>query len=488
MTAPLTEEFANVPETTVSSGGTDAPAAGTVQTWHVASSSSFPGVTAFDGTQFHVADTALTSEKIAVTDISGTTWTVTRGAEGTTPVAHSSGFTIQQVITEGWLNTVTVQGQRSQQDLATQRAQALTPWFAGLANRQAARCSVVAIGDSITEGQHAAGPPATGFQDRWIARLRDNLRGIYPTPFMAGGGQGFIGVKSTGETSFTWPVTVSGTVATAATLGPKSSFIQFNAPSGETAAVTLACTSFDVMWTQVFGGGTMTVAVDGTTVGTITTSGGATVDGKTTRFTVASPGTHSVVIAAAGGNADLAGVVEYYGDENQGLQVHDAGHFGWTAANWVTVTSNGTQGPAGAIAALSPSLIIISLGVNDQFANVTPATFQGNLQSLIGNLQAVLPAPLPAVVLNMYPPRVSQGSYTYPWSQYVQAAWNVALNDTSGPGTTSITTVMDFTQGPRMPGADDDAYSLWQSGDTVHPTNKGHQMIGDYVARFLTGA
>ena len=57
-----------------------------------------------------------TGELIAVTNVSGTTWTVTRGAESTTPVAHSAGFTIYQVVSAGgyaqlasvdWLNAVT---------------------------------------------------------------------------------------------------------------------------------------------------------------------------------------------------------------------------------------------------------------------------------------------------------------------------------------------------------------------------------------------
>ena len=117
------EVYANQPSTTVSSGGTDAPVAGTQQTWTVASSSAFPAASSSGTppTQFHVADasSSASSELIAVTDVSGTTWTVTRGAEGTTPVAHASGFTIYQVVTANamqqasrvdWLNLVTVFG------------------------------------------------------------------------------------------------------------------------------------------------------------------------------------------------------------------------------------------------------------------------------------------------------------------------------------------------------------------------------------------
>jgi len=377
--------------------------------------------------------------------------------------------------------------QYGQQQLATQRAQALTPWFAGLANRQAARCNVAVIGDSITEGQHAVGPPSTGFQDRWIARLRDSLRSAYPTPFVTGGGQGFIGVQSTGETSFTWPTTINGSPTPASTLGPKSSFLQLN-NTGQSVVYTLNGDSADIMWTQAPGGGTFSWAVDGGSATNVSTSGGSIVDGKVTHISLGSAGQHTLTLAWVSGNADVTGVVEYWGDFSQGIQVHDCGHFGWTTQNWITVLANGTTGPAAAIKALNPNLIIIALGVNDQFNNVLPATFQTNLQTIITDLQAVLSTPFPSFVLCMYPPRTSQSSYTYPWAQYVNAAWNVAGADTSGPNLTPITTVMDFTLGPRMPGADTDTYSLWQGGDLVHPSNKGHQMIGDYMTRFLTGS
>lgn len=89
------ELFANQPVTTVSSGGTTAPVAGTVETWTVASSASFPAAVT-NISQFHVCEDDLTrqSEIVLVTNVSGTTWTVTRGAEGTTPVTHPAGFTI----------------------------------------------------------------------------------------------------------------------------------------------------------------------------------------------------------------------------------------------------------------------------------------------------------------------------------------------------------------------------------------------------------
>jgi hypothetical protein len=99
------EVFADIPQTQVTAGGTTAPAPGTSESWTVASSGSFPVASsgAAQPTQFHISDPAQASEIVTVTNISGLTWTVTRGAEGTTPVAHTAGFTVKQVVTSGGL-------------------------------------------------------------------------------------------------------------------------------------------------------------------------------------------------------------------------------------------------------------------------------------------------------------------------------------------------------------------------------------------------
>jgi hypothetical protein len=103
-----TELFTNGGLTTVSSGGTTAPAAGTSESWTVASSSTFPAAVA-NGTQFRVIDPDNPYEVMLVTNVSGTTWTVTRGWEGT-PVLHASGFTVLEVISAGLLSGFTQKG------------------------------------------------------------------------------------------------------------------------------------------------------------------------------------------------------------------------------------------------------------------------------------------------------------------------------------------------------------------------------------------
>lgn len=106
------EVFANIGAATVTSGGITAPAPGTVEAWTVNVTGAFPvaSTSATPPTQFHGADPVAPSETFKVTVCSGGTgsqsWTVTRGVDGTTPVAHAAGFTVEQVVSKGWLAAV----------------------------------------------------------------------------------------------------------------------------------------------------------------------------------------------------------------------------------------------------------------------------------------------------------------------------------------------------------------------------------------------
>ena len=85
--------FANAANTTLAAG----IAAGAV-TLTVASSTPFPAVTTAAGTQFRVI---IDAELFIVTNVTGLTWTVTPGAEGTTQAAHASGATVTALLTAG---------------------------------------------------------------------------------------------------------------------------------------------------------------------------------------------------------------------------------------------------------------------------------------------------------------------------------------------------------------------------------------------------
>ena len=98
-----TELYANDASTTVTAGGTTT----SDTSFTVTSPGAFP--TAVSGaSQFHIADPAAPSELMTVTAVSGSTWTVTRGAEGTTPVTHAANWTARQVVTAGVLTSAAV--------------------------------------------------------------------------------------------------------------------------------------------------------------------------------------------------------------------------------------------------------------------------------------------------------------------------------------------------------------------------------------------
>jgi hypothetical protein len=102
---PAMEVWADIPSGIVTSGGTDVPAAGSVETWTVTVVSPFAACTAATTppTFFYVADPNANTEMMLVTacpggSSGGQTWTVIRGADGTTPVQHGGNFTVVQVL------------------------------------------------------------------------------------------------------------------------------------------------------------------------------------------------------------------------------------------------------------------------------------------------------------------------------------------------------------------------------------------------------
>lgn len=146
------ELFANNPATAVLSGGSDAPAAGTSETWTVSNGSAFPSAssTASPATQFHVADEALAGEIVAVMNVAGNNWTVTRGAEGTVPAAHASGFTVTQVVSAGAFSAL------------AQTSQMTTAIAAETSRAEAAEAAKVTLGGDL--GGTASAPVVSKIQ------------------------------------------------------------------------------------------------------------------------------------------------------------------------------------------------------------------------------------------------------------------------------------------------------------------------------------
>lgn len=102
-----TELFADYYKWTVTSGGNTAPSPGTTETWTVSSATGAPAAST-GVSQFRIvdiADSASPPEVILVTNVSGTTWSVTRGAEGGSTWAHGTNFIVVPVVTATALGT-----------------------------------------------------------------------------------------------------------------------------------------------------------------------------------------------------------------------------------------------------------------------------------------------------------------------------------------------------------------------------------------------
>jgi parallel beta-helix repeat protein len=269
-----TEIFTNQAQTTVSSGGTGAPSSGTVETWTVASSSSFPAASssATPPTQFHVCDTAAgkTSEIIAVTNVSGTTWTVTRGAEGSTPVTHASGFTVMQDVTAGFLGSV-----------ATGKGSGVTVLVPAPTGATATDTPNVVAAISSLATALASGPATLLFQDGTYQV--DSNSAVIRSPNTT-----TVASASNSAEPSTWVPGATGTLTVASATGFPSAGQLWLAASGN----TIALIAYTGTTSTTFTGCTY---LSGSVTGTLSTGGAVT--GVLSNFTVRSAG--RTVIAQA---------------------------------------------------------------------------------------------------------------------------------------------------------------------------------------------
>jgi len=472
------EVFANDGQATVTSGGTTAPSAGTTETWTLSGSTlAAVSSSASPPTQCYVCDPAAESEKILIVNISGTTATVTRGADGTTPVAHSSGFTVQQVITRATMQAL--------QALGGGHSFKLQGWLAALAGRAAARANVVILGDSITAGQGA-----TAFANCYAQLLPVLLNARFPTTGLAAHGRGFLPpvLPPSNPTTFSPPyIALSGAGAANFHLGtdsggaalfgfgPNLETYDLSANGGTTLTYSLTGDSADILWAGSTGNGTFSWKVDAGTATNVSTNVAFNV-AASTHISLGSAGAHTLTLTnVSGGPTFITGVVEYAGDFARGIQVHDCGFSGSTTGFWTG--PGGNSDGAASLPALSPSLIIIALGVNDNASGISAATSAANITSMISDIRAALsPAP-PILLLAMYNAASDGPTTPAQWAAYVQAMYGIAAAD-------SAVDILDLTL--RMPSTG--AANTWSlyAGDGIHPVNRGHQMIADALCQYLS--
>ena len=343
----------------------------------------------------------------------------------------------------------------------------ITYLAAQMANRNNARCDIALIGDSVTEGNGA-----TAFTSRYIAQLNRAIRNRYPTTANgSSGGLGFIPIGSTGETTYTWPIT-----------GPAGSYVGVgpvrlckdgtSAATSYTWTAPAGTTSVKIMYFDASVAGSFTYQVNSGTVTTVTNAGAG--DGKLTADIAITSG-QTLTIAWASGNCFVEGIIHYASDETSGITIHGCGHYGWNSG---TGSSGWQQAAAGydwrpSIATLATGAVGIMLGINDCQAsggNFNASQFATSISNLITYLRgkAAL-AVLPVLLFIPYQPNVSTVD-PGGWAAYAAALRTVAAAN-------SNVHVIDLNY--RLPSIASGFASGALYYDGVHPSNLGHALIGE---------
>jgi hypothetical protein len=116
-----------------------------------------------------------------------------------------------------------------------------------------------------------------------------------------------------------------------------------------------------------------------------------------------------------------------------GTKVQNYAHNGAMASDflpggrWTTTT-----GAMSDIASVGPNLVIIDLGGNEFYSQVTPATFAANLTSVVNDVKAASPGA--SILLSIYAqllwaPNQWASTETYTWDQYATQIYDTAVNE-----------------------------------------------------------
>lgn len=357
---------------------------------------------------------------------------------------------------------------------------ALRRFHFGLAQRAYSPCDILVIGDSISEGTGA-----TQRTRRWVDQFQKRMREQFPTTGVLGG-EGFVKGLYTSGVTFGHGWTYSGNITSNGTFGFGRSIAVL---SGSDGAITRTVTGTSIKLLALTNNTTGVAEVRYVTSGgslpatanaTFTTTSGVStskVDG-TIVVTFPSRGTYDVQIKwKSGGSVNLNGLWVYDGDENAGIRVTESAQHGSTTANWTpgATLSNGSTNQDSvamtpAITALDPDLVIIGLGGNDRTSNVSVDTYKANLASLIQVIKNACSASI--VLLGEY----QEGAGTNAWPNYLAAQKSLADNDP--------TRVYLYSLYDRFPISSDNALT-WVHTDGVHPSDRGHATIAEFLASDL---
>lgn len=357
---------------------------------------------------------------------------------------------------------------------------ALDHWHSAVANRERYGLDVLTVGDSWGEGQGAS-----TIANRWLDRLRDQLRTALTPSWIIPGGVGYVpAVYTVPGASQPWSYT--GTTSTMSAFGLGRRCVKVAA--GGTASLTFTGDAVDVYYAQGGYGASFTWRLDtgpGAPSGVVTQP----IHTGTRAFNIDGhvlpirgfwpPGVHTLTLEVSGAIPStalyLGGAGVWSGDAppGKGVRTWDGSHSGYdtqqmlaSQPNWLAMLQRGH---------IRPDVSIIALGINDYgHKNTTAAAYGDRLGQLITHLRRHNRVTGSVIVCAM-PQRSVVADAVEPWPAFRDAAFAAAAKHNAHLFDVG-TVIPDYLSG----------HPLW--ADSVHVNDAGHALIADALAAELLTA
>lgn len=350
------------------------------------------------------------------------------------------------------------------------RPHPLLGFFAALAQRDTTPVDILALGDSIFEGVGAS-----TLTNRSISRM---VAGLRTRLGVTGGGVGYIPARyqATDRQATDGWTTTGNTVDNTFGFGQRSRYLLLDSDTGKgdgTMTRTVTCTSFTLIARCNTTATSLFVSIDGGA--DVVWDIAASATGAMDEFTsgALSAGSHTVRIKARSqAGCAFLGIMVYNGDENSGIRLWDGAKSGTRADQFNAESGANSALWADELVELSPDLAIIEWITNDAITR-TAAQYETSIRNVIALLRSKA-SDVPILLLAPY--ERGDQALIEPWANYTAKLAKIA-------GDTAHVAFLDLGQAiPKPNGAD--TYGLLSDG--IHPNDKGHALIGDLLAGFLT--
>ncbi|WP_213572475.1 SGNH/GDSL hydrolase family protein [Rhodococcus sp. USK13] len=333
-------------------------------------------------------------------------------------------------------------------------------YYASLARARLARCDILALGDSIMEGQGAATVP-----DRWINKSQDDLRLRWMT---GAGGPGFVpAVYAAGPNATKFPSWAYSSTPPALPQGLGYKAARIN--DTVTATITRKCTSFKLFFYRL-AADVVTVSVDGGAPVTFTMN--TSIREQAYSISGLASGDHTIVITGTGAGTSFCGSVFYDGDETAGVSIWDASHSGATMKLYAETYTNWVEH----LQFVTPKLLLMGCLTNDCRASsngYSSALYKGYAQSIITQARVKVPS-LPVLFIPPYRP-IDTETLIEPWDNYIGKLHELAAEN-------AHCAVYDMSL--RIPNVTTDTYGF--RADSVHPSSVGMAYMSALATAALT--